>query len=287
MRDDGKARLLVFDVETHPTRDEAIIAEITQEALTKEPAKNAAVSIKATWDTELERNRRVKEAIAKTSLDVLLAEPLCVCWKADGATDGISMMGEAEVKDPSIALQTLATVYSNTAGPETIWVGHNVYGYDLSVLLNSWRRFGIRPPDYFPHFVNGRWVGRVFDTMKRAPCHNGLGFVSLDDTCRAYRLGPAKTVLWNGAPMDGSRVAEAFAAGEYMLILEYCMADVAKERELYFVETADDTWGTWDCRDALAEAVQAIEAREDLREHEKAVAIVRLLDAEGMIPRVR
>lgn len=277
----NKTRLIVLDVETYRTRDEAIIERISQEVLEKRPAQNTAKEVKLEWDTSAARDKRVAEALAKTSVDVLLAELLCVGYEY-GDAGLCPWLPKAE----AIMLAQTAMYWSDLAGPETVWVGHNVIGFDLPVLLNSFRRYRVRPPEHFPRFVNGRWQGRIFDLMLRTPCKNGLGFVSIDEVCAAYRVPTEKPpVMWRDRVVDGSMIGEMYEAGEYELIQAHCCEDLAKSRALYHVMTGGDTWGTYDSHSEVAEQVTEIERSDDLSDGARALALVNVLDRAGLIPR--
>jgi hypothetical protein len=293
---DAKARLIVLDVETYRTRDERAVQRVTQEILEKRPAQNTRVDVKAMWDTEEARVKRVQDALERTSVDVLLAEVLCVSFVLDPPRDPGDLerkfqdetliCGTYWIDESEAALLALAGYWDECTGPETVWVGHNVCGFDLRVLLNGWRRHRIRPPKHFPSFVNGRWLGRVYDTMLRTPCANGLGFVSLEDSCAAYRVR-LREVMWGGEPVDGSRVGEMYQAGETDVIQKYCMDDVVSTADLYMSMTCGDKWGTWDAGNAVAEAVSEIEGDGGLTPAQKALAIMTVLDRAGLVPRVR
>lgn len=305
-------RLIVLDCETYPTRNEAVCAEIAAEivggddqpkSVTKEVKRVWAAmgkpepskkEFELLWDTEEVRAARCKDALWRTALDPMLAELLCVVWTWPGrafcaSADcmGARVNGEP-VLDGSLAaneeeaLELLAMEWDKHIGPETILVGHNIAGFDLPIILNRWRRWGIKPPKHFPAYYNGRWGGRVFDTMLRTPAKTP--FVSLKDACRAYAVPGAKSVEWEGAPMDGSRVAAAFEAGERDLILRYCESDVIVTLDLYQRMTAGDTWGTWDTRDEVAEAIAEIEAG-GLTDGARAISILQVLERNGLVPR--
>lgn len=276
----SKTRLHTLDIETSQTRNKSAVDAITEEVLAKRPAQNVAKEKKIEWDTESARDARVQEALAKTSLDVLLAEVLCVCWSTDEAHYRVDGMTE----DQDEALRSLAEMWDEQAGPETIWIGHNIERFDMPILLNRWRRYHITPPEHFPRYHNGRWRGRIYDTMQMAPVQNGLGFVSCDALCQAYGVTP-KWVDWDGEPMDGSRVGEAYQAGQYDLILEYCDADVDTEHRLYMAMTGNDKWGTFDRRSALAEQIDELKQSE-LSEGARAIAILSILEGAGLVPRV-
>ena len=278
----SKARRITFDCETYQTRNPEIVDRITRQALEKQPAQNTAKDIKTEWNTTAAREARVREVLNKTAVDVLIAEILCACWRADGEPYSVQGMFDGTEKSQ---LEKLAEELEEQSNANTIWVGHNIAGFDLAILLNGWRRNGLRPPTHFPEFINGRWRGRVYDTMHRIPCANGLGLVSLKDACSAYRLTCPKGTLWKDEPMNGSRVAEAFEAGEYDLILEYCDEDVVINDLLYLHITGNDTHSTFDRPDGLAAAIAEIRAS-DMPEGAKAVSINKLLDDAGLIPYV-
>lgn len=275
-----KARLIVLDIETYRTRNEAVIERIRQEQYERACPVNKPKEEKFAWNTTAGREARVAEALDKTACDPLLAEVLCCVYQADGKAQGSSCF-----YDEADGLLDAANALDALAGPETVWCGHNLAGFDLPVLLNRWRRYELCPPEHFPVFHGGRWRGRVWDTMLRTPCKNGLGLVSLDDVCLAYGMGAAKSVAWRGTPMDGSRVGEAYEAGEYDLILEYCMADVAVQEALYYRQTANDTWGTFDARHDVAERLAEIDDS-GLSEGARAIAKLQVLEGAGLVPRV-
>jgi len=278
----GKARLIVLDIETYRTRDAELVEQISQEAIDKRPAQNALKELKLEWDTETAREARAAEALAKTAVDPLLAEVLC-CAVAVGADGGrLEFEGMTESNDRPMLAQ-LAEDLNQMAGPRTIWVGHNIEGFDLPVLLNRWRHYDIRPPEHFPMPVRHGWRGWVYDTMLRCPSKNGMGFVSLDDACAAYGIA-GESIFWRGEPMDGSRVGEAFKAGKYDMIMRYCDQDVQTTRALYLRMTAGDTWGTYGLADEVAQQIAAIEASGQ-SEGVRAIAKCAVLERAGLVPK--
>lgn len=272
------ARLVVFDIETYRTRDLRAIERIKREALDKRPPGNAKREDKLAWDSQAARIERAMEAIDKTAVNVLLAEVLCVGWRADGDEQS-RWCGVDECR----GLEMLRDTWEHQTGSQTIWCGHNILGFDLPVLLNRWRRFGITPPTHFPQY-NGRWIGRTYDTMTRTPCNNGLGMVSLDAVCAAYGVEGAKEMEWGGEPMCGARVGQVYEAGDFQAILDYCLLDVRVQETLYMVMTGNDTWGTYPREDDLAEQLAEIDAA-GLSEGAKAIAKLNVLDAAGLLPR--
>jgi len=278
------ARTIVLDCETYRTREPRIVEQIQQEAMAKRTAKSAAKAVKLEWDATAARYARAEEALAKTAVDVHLAEILCVCWREDGEPGAIDAMSDDAGEVSPLA--QLAEYWDRIATAETVWVGHNIIGFDLPVLVNNWRRRGIVPPTHFPTCSNGRWRGRIYDTMARSgakpPCH-----IQLETLCAAYNVLPPARVMWGTAPLDGSRVGAAYEFGVagYQRILEYCAADVAATEALYRTMTLDGRYGTYNTRDEVAAQIQDIEAAVDLSDAQKALAIVGVLDGAGLVPR--
>jgi hypothetical protein len=284
---DIRAACIIHDLETYRTRNPEILEHVRREAIEKEYSNNTKKELKLEWDTERARNERAREAVEKTSVDPLLAEPVLFCYRlrftgsSECVDDYVSFMEDDDCL--SARLPELTQRLDRVIGPDTVWVGHNCDGFDLPVLLNSWSREGHRPPADFPRYRNGRWSGRVWDTMLRMPTKTP--FISLENACRAYRLGEFPVVMWDGQAMDGSRVGAAYEAGAYQNIIEYCQVDVHQDDRLYQAQTFAGTWGTYDENSGLAERITAVERSEDLSPPQKALAILSLLDRAGRVPR--
>jgi len=239
-----KVTRITFDLETGPTEDPEIIKFVSQQAIAKTPASNTKKDTKDLWDTKPAQAARASEAIAKTSLNPMFGRILCIGYIAD-YPDADSEVVEIDLmlNAPTAALIDLANKWDAIMDADTVIVGHYIAGFDLGFLVNAWRKVGATIPPNFPVFRNGYWRGRVYDTMQHIP-NNKAGYVSLDEACLAYGLGSAKKVIWEGKPMDGSRVAAAEAAEAYDLLLRYCMTDVQMERALYLAQTSNGTYGT-------------------------------------------
>lgn len=278
------ARVLVLDLETYRTRDAQLVEEIRNEAIAKEPSQNTLKELKANWNSPQAREQRAQDALAKTSVDVLHAEILCVGVKIDqGEPVVYSGMPDQEAE----MLQRLANDLAAQTDSETIWVGHNELAFDLPILINRFRRHGIVPPESCPQPIGKKWRGRTFDTMLRTPSGNGLGMVSLVDACRAYSVPEPKTKIeFNGELMCGALVGAAFEAGEFDLIELYCAEDLHATRQLYDACTFGGKWGTWEVDDELDQAIAAIWASPTPHtKGDRAVIVLDILSESGKIPR--
>lgn len=276
-----KAAVIVFDIETYSTRDPRLIEEIRNEAVAKRPAQNTLKALKTEWDTTEARAARGAEAVGKTALDPMLASVLVVAWERDGLAETTQVWVDAQ--DEGEGLHSLAAHWDDIAGPETLWVGHNIEGFDMPVLLGAWNRHDIEPPDWFPRLHRGRWQGRIYDTMQKIP-NSQAGFVSLDNVCRALGLPSAKRVDWKGEPMTGGRVAEAFEEGAYALLREYCLADVEAESALFQRLTHGGRYGVGPRDAGIRAALEAIWSSPELDRVGKKLASFDALHGLGVIP---
>lgn len=277
----ARASVIVFDIETYSTRNVAMMERVRREAVERRPAQNTARALKDEWDTPEAEALRGAEAVAKTALDPMLATVLCVAWRADDDEAVTAVWCDDE--EEAAGLLQLAEEWEALAGPETLWVGHNIEGFDLPVLLGAWNRHDIEPPAWFPRLYRGRWQGRIYDTMAMTP-NNRAGFVSLDALSGALGLSPAKSIEWDGEPMDGSRVGLAFEAGEYALLQDYCLADVAAEQAVFLRLTHGGQYGVGPRVNAIRETLEPIWESELLDRNAKKIASFDALLSLGVIP---
>jgi hypothetical protein len=268
------ARLLVFDIETRPTSRLKALERAMDAARNADPPSSMKAADKLTWDMEDEREKRAAAVLSGTMVDVAAAELLVVAWRADGhAWAGTARNVEEEKR----LLELVVESWNECLGPETVIAGHNIKGFDLPVLLNRLRYHDVPPPKHFPVYRRGYWTGSVYDTMEGIP--SKTPFISLESACARYGLGSAKNVHWNGAPMTGARVLEAFQAGAWEVLTEYCCADVEAEERLYLRMTAGDTWGTYNRGSELVKSLAAIEIS-DMTPEQKTVAAGMLVRGE-------
>jgi predicted PolB exonuclease-like 3'-5' exonuclease len=277
------SKRIILDLETYRTRNEAVIKMIRHEQIARTPAQNKSKEEKLMWNTPEAVNARVDEALAKTSVDVLYAEVLCVAIGIDDDIPGTISCMENE----SDGLRWFREWFDFHAGPETILVGHNISSFDLRILTNRFRALNILPPELFPSIKGRYWSGRVWDTMLQTPCSNGLGMVSLADACMVYGIPSPKgaVCLEDGTPLEGSTVGLAFERGEYEAILKYAEEDIAATRALYKAQTFDYKRDTWEAEDRSMAEVYAIRDADHLTTSEKHSLILQALAAMGRVSR--
>ena len=224
---------IFWDIETLPTLDEDIIADIT--ASVSPPATMKKPETIQRWRDE-EMPAAIDEAIKKTSLDGGTGRLASICWaKGDGEVVGSHTAGDAgwdiDIERNLIAgfFAEANTFYEEVAG--AVLVGHNLLGFDIRWL---WKRaviLGVQVPHWWP--LNARpWSPEVVDTMTRweGP---GAKFISQDRLGRILGLGGKSDI-------DGSMIADIWDAGEYDRVLEYNGDDVAKCRKMWARITQHD-----------------------------------------------
>ena len=218
---------LFLDIETLPTDRPDFIAEA--EAAVKCPATyKKAEAIADWWANEGPLAR--KAAVHKTGLDGGLARLASIAWAfgsdevkaAHTAVDGVHSV-ERERRILLGFFAECQAVYDQTGAAPTI-VGHCVTSFDIRWIWHRAIVLGITPPWWWPHDVKPWDRDAVQDTsvMWVGPRDR----ISLDRLARILGVG-AK------GEMDGSRVWDAWEAGEHERVREYCADDVRLVRRIW------------------------------------------------------
>jgi DNA polymerase elongation subunit (family B) len=207
--------MLVFDIETLPTKDPEVIKRI---AATIRPPGNIkkADSIK-TWMDE-NYGAALKEAVAKTALDGAYGRVACIAWQIGyDLYNTTKELNEREVID---------TFYNSIIYQDDLFCGHNIANFDLPFLMHRSMILGIKPP------------ASILKAMKAKPWDD-----CIKDTMIMWTSSPNKYIkldvlLWlfgidHGHPeFDGSMVAETWET-DPQKVIDYCCGDVRSTYELY------------------------------------------------------
>lgn len=271
-----KAPWFVFDIESRATSRPDIIDRLTEQARNARPNHNTLKELKECWDSPEAIQARIEAAIAKTAVDPLLAEPLCIC--ASCLEEEVVVLDGMERPTHEMILE-IGNLIDEWCDRNTIFVGHNIEKFDLPLLLVQFQKLLIAPPDVFPTYRRGKWRGNIFDTMGATPSQTP--FVSLVEAALAYGF-EAKQLMWRGEQMTGARVGEAYKAGEFQVIRNYCCSDVRDESALFMAQTCDGTWGLQSRLDTTAEQLQEIETSQ-LTPAQKWLAAMPILRSYGLL----
>ncbi|MCC4298411.1 3'-5' exonuclease family protein [Aurantimonas coralicida] len=216
---------IFWDIETLPTLDEALIADIT--AGVSPPATMKKPETIQRWREE-EMPAAIDEAIKKTSLDGGTGRLASICWaRANGEVVGAHTAGEngwdIDIEKALIAgfFAEANAFYDEVAG--AVLTGHNILQFDIRWL---WKRaivLGVTVPHWWPLHARP-WSPDVNDTMTM--WQGATGFISQDRLGKILGLGGKSDI-------DGSQVAEIWDAGRYDDILNYNADDVAKARRMW------------------------------------------------------
>lgn len=214
---------IFFDLETIPTDDPAIIADIA--AGIKPPGNLKKAETIEAWERD-EKPGAVLEAIKKTGLDGTFGRICCIGFAVDDEPVDCAFGHEADCIENFFRwLQNAARISSYSESRQAIFVGHNILSFDLRFLWQRCVVNGIRPPAFIP-FNAKPWDGKVFDTMTAwNPAREKS--ISLDKLCRALGVPSSK------GDLDGSKVAEYWHAGRHQEVADYCMADVEAVRQCH------------------------------------------------------
>lgn len=217
---------IFFDVETLPTLDPDLIADIA--AGITPPGSMKKPETIAKWEAE-ERPAAIAKAIAKTSLDGGTGRVASIAW-AVGA--GEILAGTSAGDDgyhEAVERQLIAGFFDECQAvfaqyrSQPVLVGHNILGFDLRWL---WKRaivLGIAVPDWWPLHAKS-WSQDVFDTMTAWEGHGGR--ISQDRLARILGVGEKGDV-------DGSKIAALWAAGQYETVRLYNADDVETVRRIW------------------------------------------------------
>lgn len=224
---------IYFDVETVPSQIQYARDQVRQTI--KPPATLKKPESIATW-WENESHAAVEEAWRKQSFDASVGELISISWAADDgeAHTVIRAPGESErcllanffgqlqqrLEADAIRDHRGDLIYDDAP----YFIAHNAT-FDLGFI---WRRsiiLGVRPPFKVPG-PNAR-EGKDYGCTMRT----WAGFkdtISLDRLCRALHIETPK------GDLDGSKILDAWLAGELERIAEYNRADVLATRACWY-----------------------------------------------------
>lgn len=208
---------IFLDIETIPSQ-EPWVREYVSETV-KPPAQMKKAETIQKWIEE-EKENAVEAALDKTVFE--------------GATNHIVAISIArndmpvcswfisDVKDEAQMLEKFYFSIGALGQYGRRFVGHNIINFDLRVIKQRSMVLGVKPCAGMP-FNEKPWSEVIFDTMIRWDAKN---YVKMDLLARAFGFD-------GKGEMDGSKVYEAWKAGEFQKISDYCADDVELTRKIY------------------------------------------------------
>lgn len=209
---------LYLDIETIPTSDPQVKADIA--ASVKPPASMKKPDTIAEWEMNA-KPALVDQAVSKSALNGAQGSICCIAfaWNDETVVSHIDA-------DEQLLLRTIfgdMTELRPQSYDRPVVVGHFVADFDLRFIWQRSVVLGIELPRWLPRDPRP-WSDYVHDTMTMwAGAKNSIG---LDDLCKA--LG-----IEGKGDIDGSAVADLWAADDHETIEDYCRADVVRVREIH------------------------------------------------------
>ena len=215
---------LFLDIETIPSEDPVVIASMA--AGINAPANYKNPESIAKWEAE-NKLAIVEDQVRKTALDATYGSICCIgyAWDDEPPTT-ISAKNKA---DESGALcEFMGDVLSNVRQIDTRLevVGHNVQ-WDLRFIYQRCIVHRVKPPHKLLACIMAKpWGDNIRDTMLLWHPDRDRK-ISLDKLCKVLGVQSPK------GEMDGSKVYDAYKAGEWREIAAYCSADVEAVRNVF------------------------------------------------------
>ncbi len=201
---------LYLDIETIPTQDAGVIADIAA-TITPPGSMKKAETIEK-WEIE-QKPQAVADAVAKTSFSGAMGHVCCVSWALNDQDPKYYNM--RSIEDERSLLEGLFFNLAELDAHYTI-VGHYVNGFDLRFLWQRAMVLGVPVNGTLPRDPKP-WSDEVNDTM--VMWAGTRDTISLDDLCKALGI-PGKQDI------TGADVAGLWADGKHYVIANYCMDDV-------------------------------------------------------------
>jgi predicted PolB exonuclease-like 3'-5' exonuclease len=197
----------VLDIETIPSQDPNIMAELSKEV-------KVAKNLKDADKISASREEKLAKAYADTSFDPLLGS---ICAIGVMTNDGTKHLFTAYSHDPEeqSALEAQAIADANTVLNGTVfaWNGRD---FDFRFLGVRAMRYNVERPVLV---ALPSYLSRGVDPMRKLFGYSPAGMVSLSRF--AKHLG-----IKHDDSFDGSMVAEAFRKGEYSKITAHLDDDI-------------------------------------------------------------
>jgi 3'-5' exonuclease len=231
---------IVFDVETIPTQDVALIAHLRAEAdaqlgldleAVRAPGnyRDAEKIIAYVTDARSKlieaHESSIQQAYLKTALDGGLGQIVCFGLACDDEPARVIMVDDLSPASEAQALRRFFDVLADSAdryGAKLI--GHNSNSFDLPYI---WKRaivHNVQPPTWFPLDPKPWDKERTFDTM--TAWAGARGYITLARLGRILGVSSSDDVA-------GAGVWSLVQAGDFAKVASHCLSDVERTRAVY------------------------------------------------------
>lgn len=209
---------IYLDIETIPSQLDWVTEHITN--TTKPPSNIKKPESIDAWYAE-KHEQAIEDNLRKCSFDGAMNHIICIGVAIDDH-DPVTFSAESEEKERDVIETFYAYIENNTDIFGNIFVGHNISGFDLRVILQRSIILNVQPCENVP-FHAKPWDHNPFDTMAKWDFRNSI---KLDVLAKALGLEGKQGV-------NGSMVYDMWDAGQDEDIAEYCKDDVRLVREVH------------------------------------------------------
>lgn len=230
---------IYLDIETLPGASDALMESLRADAEQEKEGVRAPSNYKDEAKIaeyiaakHVEIDDAIEEKRRKTSLDGMYGTIACVCYAIDDSeifsVDAISLNSERAMLECFYShLHGISAVHHQAgfARTSTVFVGHNIFGFDLPFLKHRSIILSVTPPVPVSEAMAAKaWDKCIADTMLMwSPDRDKR--VSMDKLCKALGI-PGKDGF------DGSMVADTWHT-DPQKVIDYCKADVERTRAIY------------------------------------------------------
>lgn len=174
------------------------------------------------WEKE-EKENAINEAIEKSVFDGGLCHIVQIQYAFNNDDVKVNIYPEDYLDESGVITSFFLAVESNET---SLFVGHNISGFDLRILKQRAIVLGIKIPLSLNQAINSKpWDGRIFDTMTE---WSGYGNkVSIDNLC--YYLG----IESPKQEITGANYGKHYRGGEYDKLIKYGKDEIESLRKVY------------------------------------------------------
>lgn len=167
----------------------------------------------------------------KQALDSMQGEILAVGWayNDDEPRCHIRTNGMDEESLLTLVEADLMRIVKAYKGVTPVWVGHNVKCFDLPWMWRKCLKYGLY--DLARAIPKGRYTKDIEDTME-------MWAIDYKDHVSLSKIAGFFGLNGKTEGLDGSKVYDAYLAGEHDRIAEYCKGDVALTRDIHRIISA-------------------------------------------------
>ncbi len=170
-----------------------------------------------------EKEKEIEIAYRRTSFDATKGQICSAAWAiGDGEIQHCGAYENNQEKD-LLKFMFDSILLAKGKGADPFFIGHFIAGFDLKFIFHRAVILGVKPPfelpfagwhgkDYF--CTQDAWIGKKANPIKMDALAEALGIEGKGD-------------------MDGSKVWDAWKAGDFAKVCEYNVDDIRMNREIY------------------------------------------------------